>query len=244
MILSIIVLFCDKDVKYVPQILKNIEEKVQIPHEVILVDNRDNDKTDLPKGDYKLVGKGYNTYQLEGRRLGLDIAKGQYTWYVDVDDTIIDTITLRDVYGKLKSDIIQFYSKDSQNGIQIHPGTRHGENIRCFGVFSWCRFYNTTLLKNLLSPIKRDLKFMGYEDTFFYYIMSENARIINYIDKVIYQYNIERSVRKDGAFTKDKYDQLEVGIDNLYYLSQFIKENELFINEINSARQYQYHLIQ
>ena len=239
MILSIIILFCDKDVQYLKDILSDIKNKIHISHEIILVDNRETNKSDLPEGDYKLISNGKNIYQMEGRRIGLDVASGQFTWFVDVDDNIIGDIYLEDIKGKLKSDIIQLYVDNPKIYPQILPNTRHGEDVHIFGNELWSRFFNTELLKRCLNKVKRGIIFVGYEDIFIFELINDNTRIISYIDKIIYKYNIDRSLRDGGSFTKDKFDKLELGIENLEYLSSFLKNPKKFISYIDAIHQYQ-----
>ena len=239
-VLSIIILFCDKDVCYLKDILRDIKEKIKVKHEIILVDNREKDKSNLPKGNYKIVSKGYNTYQFEGRRMGLDEANGIFVWYVDVDDSIIGELTNLDFRGKSNADIIQLYTKDDTRVNFILPMMAHDKDLYYFGNGRlWSRLLSTRILKAALKPIKRDIKFMGYEDSFLFSLMYEHSQNIDYIDKFVYQYNSSRSTRNKNNFTKEKFDELEAGIENLEYLSSFLKKPQLFIEAINKEREIQ-----
>lgn len=239
-LLSIIVLFCDKDVQYLPNILWDIQNRVKVSHEIILVDNRENDKSDLPEGNYKINSNGTNAYQFEGRRLGLDIAHGQYVWYVDADDSIINNIEEKDFRNIYQSDVIQFFYENSKGEINPQPGVVHSDNLELFGMALWCRFIKTKFLKMIMRNIKRNIVFSGYEDRYLLRLITDNMRNVSFIDKVYYRYNFDTSVRFSGIFTQEKYDQLEIGIENLDYLSSFLKEPERFIKDINYSREYQH----
>lgn len=237
-LLSIIILFCDKDVQYLSQILADIRKYVHVSYEIILVDNRDNDKSELPIGKYKLTSKGHNVYQFEGRRMGLDLAQGKYVWYVDVDDAIINNIEESDFLKKGKADIIQFYTKDASMGHYIRPQTNHDKGLLYFGEGRlWGRFIKTATLKRLLRPIKRDIIFMGYEDVFLLDLLNDNINFLEFIDKVIYEYKVDRSTRREGFFTQEKFELLETGIENLEYLASFLKDPESFIGKVTIFRE-------
>lgn len=93
--LSIIVLFCDKDKQYIPELLKQIRAKVKIPHEVVLIDNC-TDPIEPEGDDFKYYAFGYNAYQTMGRKKGVELASGDYTWFVDADDELL-TVSAEDV---------------------------------------------------------------------------------------------------------------------------------------------------
>ena len=92
--LSVVIIFCDKDFKYLDSMIKMVEKFVTAEHEIILVDNRNNQEPF--ETNYKVVSKGSNCYIFEGRRLGLDAASGDYIWFVDVDDEIIGEVSEED----------------------------------------------------------------------------------------------------------------------------------------------------
>ena len=87
--LSIVITVCDKDYKNCENLTKQISERVHIPHEVIIIDNREKclgEKTSW-EADYAF---GYNAFQFASRAKGIELAKGDYLWFIDGDDTIRD----------------------------------------------------------------------------------------------------------------------------------------------------------
>lgn len=86
--LTIGILFCDNDTKYLLSLLKKIKSRVTIDHEIIFFDNRDDFSSDISCIDgYKVLNTGYgNKYQVEGRRQIIQHAQGDYVWFIDCDD--------------------------------------------------------------------------------------------------------------------------------------------------------------
>ena len=86
MLLSICILFCDKDQHYIPSLLKNIKEKCQVKYEVVLIDNRKNKS--VPLNVDARIYPCDKLGQWNGRRLAISKAKGDYIWFIDADDSI------------------------------------------------------------------------------------------------------------------------------------------------------------
>ena len=87
--LSIIITVCDKDYENCENLTKQIAEKVLIPHEVIIIDNREKflSVETSWKADYTF---GYNAFQFASRAKGIELAKGDYIWFIDGDDSIYE----------------------------------------------------------------------------------------------------------------------------------------------------------
>ena len=60
--LSIVLTFCDKDYHYINDFLKDIKNKVKIEHEILLVDNRINNKEELPNKELYDKGNAYRMF--------------------------------------------------------------------------------------------------------------------------------------------------------------------------------------
>ena len=78
---------------------------------------------------------------------------------------------------------------------------------------------------------------MGYEDVFLLDLLNDNINFLEFIDKVIYEYKVDRSARREGFFTQEKFELLETGIENLEYLASFLKDPESFIGKVTLFRQ-------
>ncbi|MCR4733618.1 MAG: glycosyltransferase family 2 protein [Treponema sp.] len=90
--ITIGILFCDRDLVYLQDFLRAIPYKVKIPYEVILLDNRTDTSSDISfLNSYNVLNKGQgNLYQLAGRKKIIENATGDYVWFVDPDDTLFE----------------------------------------------------------------------------------------------------------------------------------------------------------
>ena len=87
--LSIIVLFCDKDMWHIPGLVEYIKETCKGDYEVVLVDNRKEKNTPPPDTGWPVYeAPGIGTF--EGRRFALSKCRGKYVWFIDADDKILD----------------------------------------------------------------------------------------------------------------------------------------------------------
>lgn len=233
--LSIVIIFCDKDFKYLSNIINNVEKFIKVEHEIILVDNR-NDQTPF-ETKYKVVSKGKNCYIFEGRRIGLDAATGDYVWFIDVDDEIINEISESDLKSRTEKIIQLYYLQNGNNSIKLNSIKN---NILCFGSGNWCRLYKTDVLKKALFPIKRDIDLINGEDRIILDFMlnecKEKEDIYILQNKYIYNYIISRA-----AIHSKNIESLKRGIlgdSELDYIYSFLpdsfqKEKER-IKEINN----------
>ena len=85
--LSIGVTVCDKDFHLLSFLLEQIEERVKVEHEVIIIDNREQmlnvETTWQPTFKF-----GYNAFQFNARAKIIELAKGDYIWFIDGDDEV------------------------------------------------------------------------------------------------------------------------------------------------------------
>ena len=99
--LSFVILCCDKDYQMVSSLLNNVYNVWQEQHdsfddyEVIIVDNRENETDkDVDWHAYddsiKIYKSGSNIMQFASRAIGTQLAKGDYIWFVDADDSILE----------------------------------------------------------------------------------------------------------------------------------------------------------
>lgn len=216
--LSIIILVCDKDVQFLDKLLSQIHEHIKLDYEIILVDNRELNTDYLDKHNLKVISNGFNSYNFEGRRIGLDYAKGEYTWYVDADDEIISDLLQKELDKDV--DVIQFYAKFG-NFDTIPLGSFHN-NIKMFGYNLWSRIIRTDLLKSSLSAIKRGIKLVGHEDRFIWELILSKEPSIAFIDKFIYRYRTDRSIASSNNKSKEMVNHLLIGQEELDYLYSFI----------------------
>lgn len=127
-------------VQYIERCLSSIKNEAissgisQSEFEVILIDDCSTDNTknralecflssNLSNG--KVIRHNTNRKQGAARNTGLRVAKGDYVWFVDIDDSIGDGILRYLHSSELNStpDVFQFHaaSKDQSNNISIEP---------------------------------------------------------------------------------------------------------------------------
>lgn len=228
--LSVIIVFCDKDYDKLEHIISSVEKYVLANHEIILVDNRDNQKPFETK--YKYVSKGKNCYILEGRRLGLDVAEGDYVWFVDADDDIIDFVREEDFTGRTEN-ILQFGFKRPDSEFKSNININ---NLSCYGTGVWCRFYKTEALKSFFKPIKRDIDLVNGEDRFILNAVRSLDEKSFYIfdNRSIYFYNCNISAFYIG--TKESLERGLVGEENLDYLYSFLPNTKFYKIELSKTK--------
>ncbi len=86
--LTIGVTACDRDWRNIPALLAQAEELVETEHEVIIIDNRE-EFLDAPAEWTADFTFGRNAYQFMARRKIIELARGDYIWFVDGDDGIL-----------------------------------------------------------------------------------------------------------------------------------------------------------
>lgn len=221
--LSVVIIFCDKDFKYLDSMIKMVEKFVTAEHEIILVDNRNNQEHF--ETNYKVVSKGSNCYIFEGRRLGLDAASGDYIWFVDVDDEIIGEVSEEDLKGRTEK-ILQLNYKINNNSF-IKLG-QIKNNIACFGPSVWSRIYKAEELREALKPLKRDIKLVNGEDRVIFDFMMNRCKsredIYIFDDKYRYNYNLSVSAATQFK-NKESLERGLIGEEELDYIYSFLPEN-------------------
>lgn len=90
--LTLGILFCDRDITYLQDLLESIAKQVHVPYEIILLDNRTDTTSDISFLDsYTVLNKGQgNIYQLAGRKKIIENATGDFIWFIDCDDSLFE----------------------------------------------------------------------------------------------------------------------------------------------------------
>lgn len=208
--LSIVIPFCDKDYTLIPQLLKNIKEDVHVSYEVILVDNRDKQRHQMirfPKNT-KVITKGYNCYQFEAKRYAKDFCNGEYIWFVDADDRVLEVkLDLQDEFLNKTPDIICFNScftsKDcvlgiaqnfvERNELERFVYKKQGEVpdkqlMQSVQDSLWNKWVRTSLIKEILAPIEEGLQLIASEDVLINELCFAKAEEICLCKDLIYLY--------------------------------------------------------
>lgn len=203
MLLSICILFCDKDFQYIPTLLQNIRSKCHVDFEIILIDNR-KDKHNKINFENAKVFACDKLGQFNGRRLAIEKATGDYIWFVDADDKIWDVPTyFRDELYQYY-DIITFNAVDSF-GDWTGTWPERKEKVRCINrksllthdveIFTGPCVWNKWFKRSTLLPALdvEDTYITFNEDSLFNMIALKNSKVIKSFDATLYQYNSEVS---------------------------------------------------
>ena len=205
MLLSICILFCDKDYKYIPNLLENIKKNVQVDYEVVLIDNR-KDKSETLNFSNARIFSCDKLGQFNGRRMAISKALGDYIWFVDADDTINKVPSyFRDEMSQFY-DIIAFNAHDSFGDWTGTWPTRkpedrdkifHNSNLLTFemetlvGPCVWNKFFKRDVL---LPAVDLEDEYLTYnEDSLFNMIALKHSTTIRTLDVDLYNYNSEIS---------------------------------------------------
>lgn len=223
--LSIVIVMCDKDYNYVPDLVKSIPDKIKgIPYEILLIDNRNDISYDFTKlikeNNIKYISMGGNKYQYAARVVSPLYANNKYIWFIDADDEILD-IHYEDIRDAPNADIIAF------NAITDTPGEESKYELS--GLFDisgkesstlvysackitvWQHWFRTSMFYRAMKslPMKRIL---CNEDTIITLAVLKKSSSIYYTGKFIYKWNKSRGDICSDTLTLDRYKALTTGV--------------------------------
>lgn len=212
--LSIGITVCDKDYKNCSDILNQIKERVKVEHEVIIIDNREKYK-DEPTDWESTFAFGYNAYQFSARAKIIELAKGDYLWFVDGDDEV----------GEVKSldydeDILAFsYATYPVTNVHLEPAV-YTENIFSYEMADkichvlWNKFYKKSLFTKEYIDKFYGVKMVTAEDTIWNFVALKNAKSLRMIDEIVY-YHKEGLTNRLGIITLKEVESLLTGFDDM-----------------------------
>lgn len=191
--ISIVILFCDKDKHYIPNLLKQIKDYVKVNHEVILIDNRDDISEELNFKGCRYYQFGYNPTQIPARKKGIEMAKGDYIWFIDADDSINYIYPELEDLTKHNYDIISFI-EFSKNKVIENNDEVMAYNYRKVTVALWNKWVKTDILRKVEEHIPMELKGRASEDSMLVIGALSICKTIYMYGYKIYNYNIRNSV--------------------------------------------------
>lgn len=226
--LSIGITVCDKDYQKLDSLLVQIEERVKIEHEVIIIDNREQFKDEKTSWTPS-YSFGYNAYQFSARAKIIELAKGDYIWFVDGDDDIREIESF-----DWTEDIITFsYSTYPIGDVHIK------DDLITQNIFSydtsviirpvlWNKFIKKSLFTDDFINKYRDLKIVTNEDVIWCYEALRHAKSVRIVDKIIYQHNLGLSNKKD-SFSEANLKEITTGYKKMTeVLREVISDEEFF----------------
>lgn len=214
MLLSVIILCCNKDIQYLENCINSVIRCIQFSEYEIIVVN--NSSTKLNIYDVNVINNKENLYPFESRRIGLDNSNGKYVWFVDCDDIAINKLYKKDL--ECNYDIIQFdFETEPKKGLVFNK-EREWDNksniIKSFFYSLSSRFFKRDFLIELLKPIKRPIIVMKYDNTFIMEYSLENTNNIGFLKTTLYHYN---------SYLAGKWIEPLQQNEDLEYLSTFLK---------------------
>jgi hypothetical protein len=203
MLLTIGILFCDKDLIYLENLLKNIKDKILInDYEIILLDNRNNFESDISfLNDYKVLNlNNGNIYQLAGRKKIIENANGKYIWFVDADDDIflIDESFIEIINQENDINVFSYLQITNEKEFWCEENDLffEGDLLQpdCYKLSClWNKWLKTEKLKEISKLVPDEIRASASEDNFYNLMMLKNSNTLSYHKNFIYTFNSERS---------------------------------------------------
>jgi hypothetical protein len=187
MILSIVIPFCDNDYQFLDRAVSSIKEHVKFDdYEIVAVDNREKDKSQININNVKIVSSGHNLGCFDGRRFGVSYSQGIFIWNFDVDDLMVGDLYREDI--KEDADVMQMY-------YIYNTGPRYDQKMLpvSYGVNVWSRLYKAEIVKNFYAKLEKPIKIFMREDSLLFDAVYRTAKVWKYIPKVIYEYNFKNA---------------------------------------------------
>lgn len=221
--ISIIVIFCDKDTKFLSQYIAYFK-KLTFERELILVDNREKDTSSIDEYNcYKIVSMHKNLGCAAGRKLGFDNSNGDYVWFNDIDDVPfdIDSSTIEKLY-KIKPDI--FRGKDMPFfTVQEKLIEKFDKKEAMKNTLLWNKIFKRELLEKAFKNISYSDMIVLYEDIYISYFIMYYANSYFLSNSFIYYYNNSYSECSRINPTLEQFTRLAHGYKIITHLSEFDK---------------------
>ena len=216
--------FCDKDYQNCDKLLKQIDERVKVEHEIIVIDNTEGNKL----GDKATFAFGYNAYQFAARYKIIKMAKGEYLWFIDGDDDILGL-------DKIPSD-------DDVIAFSVNEWYRLENRWYAEGFFDWDFIQNTIkqalwnklIKRSMFDDIDKyvtdpELKAVTMEDTFYLALALKNAETVHTLPQIIYKHR--RGISDALEVTPEQFDSLITGYHDTVKLFGKLGFNEEHIKQ-------------
>jgi hypothetical protein len=229
--LSIVVTLIDRDVDIVSRFIQGIIERVKIPYEVIVVDNRETKKDiEIDFKGARVISKGRNLYQFESKRWASLQAKGEFIWFVDCDDCILDVSSDLDLDKIREYPLISFDFKDKlkfTNFPSDYQGRYNSKSLNdiCYcatrnlmSVCTWNKWYRKSDFVAIAEKIEEDKKIIISEDNFWLMTVLQNNPNYLMVDDIIYFYNRNSGVTSNNSYNYENAKTFLTGYDDFNQL--------------------------
>lgn len=247
--LSIIILFCDKDYKYIPGLLYNMDKKIACDYEVILVDNREKEKGEIK--EIKNFFKNHNgTCLVSGKNLGQVVAKkmafekstGKYVWFFDGDDEPCDVIT-QTLLDNLKEDLVIFnygYKNEKRDELiyiecvdknkRKFFGFKNSMYLNGVSVTCWNKFVSRKILEDIFKYVNTDKVISVNEDVWLMSAVLNKSKTIREYPLFVYINRPDRGISNNKINSIENFKKIIQGYNETMKLFriEFPKDCKLY----------------
>ena len=220
--ISCVVLFYERDRKYLETLVDNINKNLSIEHEIILIDNRD-DKSEVIDIPTTVVHQmKCNMLQFEARRWSVQFCSGDFVWFIDADDRILPVPSKLEQYADYDEIVFShntrsgdkwqiydrdyYFSKDDKDPFGLEFYSLANEVV-------WNKWLKTSVLKDCVAKIPEGLKIGLFEDNIYCMLMAREIKSAVILKDVLYEYNDE--VAQHIHFPIDSLERILGGLGQL-----------------------------
>lgn len=238
------IIICDKDYKYLNDLISNIKNNIDGSYHIIIYNNCDKLYDELQSRTIPNATILANTYkhknarQVYARKEITEIAYSMnidYIWFIDGDDSVID-VKLDEI--PYYTDIIVFpYTTDGnmagwcplkeEGAFKVELTLTHSEYIERP---LWCKFIKTDIYKKAYDMIdaKNLPPISCSEDTLASVLSMKFAKTISKYNKTIYYHNVSRSNSDSPDTHLNDIEQSTIGIKEFLTLLDALFTKEEF----------------
>lgn len=207
--LTVAIVYCDKDKQYVPGLIRNIEDCVKFPHEIVLVDNTtEGDRV----GEGRYFWMGGNRSAAQGRKKASELAEGDYIWFVDADDEVFpleepDGNFDMYVYGyEIFSGKDDLFRAEPEGDYVIEGEWLFNRTTYDYlGQTLWNKIIRLSVVSEVESMIPLTWTSRPGEDILLYAACYVRSRSVAFRKPVIYRYRADRSVATNPSMTPEMF---------------------------------------
>lgn len=220
--LTIGIIFCDNDYTNVEKIISNIENNIKIDYEIISIDNRDKYKNKTLSFE-PTFSFGENKKQFVARKKIIDLSSGDYIWFIDGDDDVINVDKL-----DIKDDIYIFGYRDVVSE-KIYENAEYKENIQDYSKYFFSSaLWNKIIKKDLFNGIEnyiKDIKACAMEDLIYYIYALKNCSSVYVSSEMFY---IKNEGFSDSLNITDIkiIEEITLGYNDTFEILSDILDNE------------------
>lgn len=246
--LSVVVIFCDKDVKYLQNLYDNIKKNIiDIDYEIILMDNREFNKDDISfitnNSNVTYVNMGGNKRQFSARIESAKYINKLYTMYIDGDDEIINLnkATISSFYPLVDMILFSHESDITENKIYIpynRVGKKYIKSQPTYNIMHdyeiitlWGRFIRSDIVKKSFSRINSQNKIIFGEDAIISYNLFYFTNIIQVTEHCFYKNNSIRGVSFNKKIKGNDYLEVSTGFFETIKLLRSLLDNDNYKRE-------------